>query len=121
MKKLGKQYVAPILVIVVGIGWLLNVQGVAPGVDWVWTSILAAAGILMVAVGGPDRLTMVVGPFLVAASICSILRQTGKLSVDREVPILMIVLGVLLLVVHVLKLPAPPTLKAGDGENGEAS
>jgi len=33
MNKLRKQYIAPILVIIVGIGWLLNVQGIIPEVD----------------------------------------------------------------------------------------
>ena len=63
MSKLGKQYVIPILVIVVGVGWLLNVQGVIPRVDWIWTCALGAVGVLTLAVGGLDRLTAVVGPF----------------------------------------------------------
>jgi len=111
MSKLGKQYVAPILVIIVGIGWFLNVQGVIPKVDWLWTCALGTVGILMLVVGGFDKLTVVIGPFLIVASICSILRQTGCLSIDKEVPILTIVLGVLLLIVHIMKLPTPDLLK----------
>jgi len=111
MSKLGKQYVAPILIIVVGIGWLLNVQGIIPRVDWIWTCALAAVGILTLVVGGFDKLTVVVGPFLIVSSICSILRQTDKLSIEKEVPILTIILGVLLLVVHIVKLPTPEVLK----------
>ena len=111
MSTLGKQYVVPILVIVVGIGLLLNVQGIIPQVNWVWTCALAAVGILTLVVGGFDKLTVVVGPFLIVSSICSLLRQTDKLSVDKEVPILTIVLGVLLLIVHVARLPTPEVLK----------
>ena len=111
MSKLGKQYVIPILIIVVGIGWLLNVQGIIPKVDWIWTCGLAVVGILTLVVGGLDKLTVVVGPFLIISSICSILRQMDKLSVEKEVPILTIVLGVLLLIVHIVKLPTPDILK----------
>jgi len=95
----------------VGIGWLLNVQGIIPRVDWIWTCALAAVGILTLVVGGFDKLTVVVGPFLIVSSICSILRQTDKLSIEKEVPILTIILGVLLLVVHIVKLPTPEVLK----------
>jgi len=107
MKKLGKQYVIPVMVIAVGIGWLLNVQNLIPKVDWIWTIVLAAAGILMLAVGGLDKLTFVAGPFLIISSICSVLRQAGRLDLNKEVPILTIIFGVLLLAANMLKLPAP--------------
>src|SRR5262249_42124891 len=32
--------VVPILIIIVGVGWLLTAQGVAPGINWVWTLAL---------------------------------------------------------------------------------
>ena len=110
MNKLGKHYIVPILFIIIGIGWLLNVQGIIPTVDWVWTYTLAAIGILTIVVGGLNKLTAVVGFFLIVASSCSILRQTGKLSIEQEAPILTIVFGMLLLLVHILKLPTPEIL-----------
>ena len=109
--RLGKQYVVPAAVIVLGIGWLLNVQGVLPKVDWIWTCGLAAAGILILAVYGLDKLTGVLGPFLIVSSICALLRQTGRLSADKEIPILTIVLGVLLLIVNVFKVRTPEAMK----------
>ena len=111
MNKLGKHYIAPILFIIIGIGWLLNVQGIIPTVDWVWTYALAAIGILIIVVGGLDKLTAVVGFFLIAASSCSILMETGKLAIEQEAPILTIVFGILFLFVHILKLPTPEILK----------
>ncbi len=111
MGKLRKQYVIPILVMVVGIGWLLNVQGIIPDVDWIWTCALGALGVLTLAVGGLDKLTVVVGPFLIISSLCSVLRETGKLSVANEVPILTIALGALLLLVHMINLPSPQVFK----------
>ncbi len=111
MGKLNKQYIVPILIIVIGTGWLLNVQGIIPRMDWIWTGALAASGVLLLAVGGIDKLTAVVGPFLMVSSVCSILRQMGKLSIEKEIPVLTIVLGVLLLIVYASKLPTPDALK----------
>jgi hypothetical protein len=106
-----RRFVVPILVILLGITWLLNVINFIPGVDWIWTVGLAAVGILTLAVGGINKLTIVTGPFFIVASVCSILRQTGRLELDREVPILTIVLGCLLLLGQVVKLPTPDILK----------
>lgn len=110
----GKRLVVPVLVILLGITWLLNVLDIIPGVDWIWTVGLAAVGILTLAVGGINKLTIVIGPFFVIASVCSILRQTGRLEIDREIPILTIVLGCLLLLAQLLPLPVPEILKPDD-------
>ena len=109
-----KGTVVPVLIIVLGVTWLLNVLQVLPAVDWVWTAGLAAVGILTLLVGGINRLTVVVGPFLLVGSICSLLRQLGSLSVDREVPILITFLGIFMLVAQVLGLSLPEFLKPED-------
>jgi hypothetical protein len=109
-----KKLVVPILTIVVGLTWLLNVLEIIPGVDWIWTVGLAAAGILSIAVGGLNRVTIVTGPFLVVASACSLLRQTGRLAMDREIPILVIVLGILMLVSQLSRLGVPEALRQDD-------
>ena len=75
--------------------------------DWLWTGGLAVVGILMLVIGTIDKLKGVLGPFLIIASICSILRQTERLSIDKEIPILVIVLGILLVIVNVINFPAP--------------
>jgi hypothetical protein len=119
----GKKLVVPILVIVVGVTWLLNVLGIMPGVDWVWTVGLAAAGVLTLVVWGLNRITVITGPFLLAASVCALLRQTGRLAVDREIPILVIALGVLMLVSQLSRLPLPDVLRPADesGDDGTAN
>ena len=109
-----KGLVVPVLVIVLGATWLLNILKVLPGVDWIWTVGLAAVGVLTLLVGGINKLTVVVGPFLVVGSICSLLRQLDMLAVDREIPILTIVLGVLMLIAQVCRLPASEILKSED-------
>lgn len=112
----GKRFVVPVLVILLGVTWLLNVLGIIPGVDWMWTVGLAAVGILTLTAGGINKLTVVIGPFFMIASVCSILRQTGRLDIAREIPILTIVLGCLLLLVQWLNLPLPGILKPDEDQ-----
>ncbi len=97
----------PILLITIGVGWLLTTLGIAPGIDWIWTLGLAITGLLAFVMGGFNKATVVVGPFFLIASCLSVLRQTGRLSFDAEVPILVIVSGVLLLVAHLPIIPLP--------------
>jgi len=101
-----KSLAAPILVIALGTGWLLSVQQVAPGVDWIWTLGLGVTGLLIVWASF-DKVTAVVGPFLLAASCLSILRQTGRLNINAEVPVLVIVFGTLMLLAKLLPIPRP--------------
>jgi hypothetical protein len=92
-----KTLITPLLLITVGTGWLLTTIGIAPGIDWVWTLGLAVVGLLTFIVGGFDKVTFVVGTFFIVTSVLSVLRQTERISFDLEVPILVIVSGVLLL------------------------
>ncbi len=106
-----RQIVPPILVIVVGIAWLLNIMGILPGVDWLWTVSIAAVGIIVLTFGGVNRVTVVICPFLITASIFSVMRQTGRLPVDKEVPLLTIALGVFWLIASAIKIPLPQAFR----------
>jgi hypothetical protein len=101
-----------LLVIAIGIAWLLNTMHILPGVNWVWTIGLAAGGVFVLALGGLNKLSVVVGPFLIIASVFSLLRQRGAINVDHEVPSLVIALGALMLLSAIAPLPqagsAPP-------------
>jgi hypothetical protein len=97
--------------ILIGIGWLLNTTQVMPGVNWIWTLGLAVLGLAMLLVGGVNKVTVVLGSFLLFASLLSVVRQTGRLSVDHELPCLMIALGIMMLVAHLAPIPAPVWLK----------
>ncbi len=114
MKKTKAGLIIPILIIGLGVAWLLTNLKILPGVDWVWTGGLGLCGILTLALGGMNKFSVVVGPFLLVGSIFSILRQTGRLSVDLELPILFIVFGVLLLASYLLPLPLPDFLRPED-------
>jgi len=114
MSRPGKTIVAPILIIAVGVGWLLNVAGVLRTVDWIWPVSLAVGAILAIILGGFDKVTFVLAPFLLVSSIFSILRQVGRLRVNLEVPYLVIILGILWLVAELVKVPTPEWLKKQD-------
>jgi hypothetical protein len=57
--------------------------------------------------GGFDKFSAVVGPFFLVSSILSILRQTGHLAADTEVPVLVIAVGALMLVAQMRWVPVP--------------
>jgi hypothetical protein len=99
------------LVIALGVAWLLNTLGVIPGVDWLWTGGLGVAGILVMAANGINKFTFVIGLFLLVSSVFSVLRQTGRLRSDIEIPVLFIIFGVLLLLSLLLPLATPEFLR----------
>jgi len=99
--------IIPILLITLGVGWLLTTIGVVPEINWVWTLGLFLVGILTFALAGFDKVTVVVGPFFLVASFLSILRQTGRLRIDLEIPLLVITAGVLMLIARLRSIPIP--------------
>jgi hypothetical protein len=105
------KFAAPIIVVMLGVSWLLDTWDVAAGVNWVLTVGLATGGICVLVVGGIDKLTVVVGPFLIAVSACRLLLQIGSLAECVERPIYVIVLGCLLLFAQVPRIPTPSILK----------
>ena len=96
-----------VLLIAVGTGWLLSSLGYAPQIAWLWVLGLAAIGVTVFALSGFDKVSVVVGPFFLTASVLSALRQAGAISFNVEVPVLVILSGVLLLIASRPWIPAP--------------
>ncbi len=94
------------LIVAVGIAWLLNAMRIVPDIDWVWIIGLGVSGILLLTVTRLDRFNFVAGLSLIVSSVLAVLRQTGKITVNVEAPVLFIAVGILLLVAQVLPLPA---------------
>jgi hypothetical protein len=115
----AKRFLIPVVIIMVGTMWLLNVCHVLPDIDWVWTGGLGGLGILILAFGGVNKLTLVAGPWLLGASLTSILRQTDHLQINQEVPILTLAFGILLLLVELLRLPLPEFMKEDQGKTDD--
>jgi hypothetical protein len=100
-----------VLVIALGIAWLLDTLNIIPGVDWLWSGGLGVAGILFLVVRGINKLSFVIGAFLLISSLCSILRQTGRLRPNIEMPLLFIVFGLLILISLLLPLETPEVFR----------
>jgi hypothetical protein len=114
--------VIPILIIVVGVGWLLTAKGFGPGINWIWTLALATIGILTFVLSkGFDKSSVVIGPFFLLATLLSVLRQTDQLSLEIEVPVLVISIGALLLVAQLPAIPKPGWFVALPASDQEAS
>ena len=111
MSATRRMIILAVLVIALGMAWLLNTLNVIPGVDWLWSGGLGVAGILFLAGRGINKFSFVIGSFLLISSACSILRQTGRLRPDIEIPVLFIVFGVLILVSLLLPLPTPEVFR----------
>jgi hypothetical protein len=105
--------IIPILIIVIGIGWLLTAKGFAPGINWIWTLALATVGMLTFVLSeGFDKVSVVIGPFFLLASLLSVLRQTNRLNLETEIPVLVISIGVFLLFAYLPIFPPPGWFKA---------
>ncbi len=115
MQQNRKRFVGPVLVILLGVVWLFQAWEVMPGVDWMWTIGLAATGLVSWIAWGWNRVTFVLTPFFLIASASSILRQTGRLDGNREVALLTILFGVLLLLAQLMPVGKP----SGSGSDSE--
>jgi hypothetical protein len=107
MSPARKTLILPLLLITVGVGWLLAAIGVTPDINWIWTLGLAGIGFTTFVVAGVDKVTVVAGSFFIVASFLSILRQTDRMSVNVEVPVLVIASGALLLIARHPRIPVP--------------
>lgn len=112
--------ILPITITAIGLGLLLSELKLLPSVNWLWSISLGVAGIAVLFAGGLNKVTFVVGPWLMLASIASVLRQTGRLSLDIEAPIMFIALGVLWFLAVVLPLRTPQWLSAPARGKGSA-
>jgi hypothetical protein len=96
-----------VLLLTTGTGWLLSALGFLPQINWLWTLGLGVTGLATVALIGFDKVTATVGPFFLIAALLSVLRQTGHLTLNIEVPILVISAGFLLLISRLPIIPSP--------------
>ena len=116
MKKSSKHLALPLLVILLGVAWLLNAIKFMPDVDWIWTAGLGTVGVMTLGLCGLNKFSMVIGPFFIIASITSVMRQTGNIVLETEIPVLIIVFGCLLLLVQAVKVPLPAILSPDENK-----
>jgi len=110
-----------LLIVALGIAWLLNAMRVAPDLDWIWIIGLGVSGILLLTVTRLDRFNFVAGVSLIVSSVLAALRQSGKLTVNVEAPVLFITVGLLLLLSQFLPLSSSTILPEEKPPSGNQS
>lgn len=103
-----------VCIIAVGLCGLLNNLEILPGVDWFPPGALAVGGVLLFLLTGVNKVSFVLGPFLLLGALLSVLHQLGRLETSILLPLLLIVFGVLLLLSFLLRLPMPESLQIAD-------
>ena len=108
MSKPKTPLVVSILIITVGVGWLLSALKVDADINWVWTLGLGVVGILtFVIAGGIDKMSVVLGPWFLAAALLSVPHQKNQINFNIEVAILVILLGVLIFIAQMSRIRKP--------------
>ena len=79
-----------------GLGWLLQRLDIISSFELIWTIGLAAAGIYLFAVSGFNRDTFLPGTFLLICALFSFLRSANILRLTVELPVLVIIFGILM-------------------------
>jgi hypothetical protein len=104
-----QKFIAPGLVVLFGVIWLLNALDIIPPFNFIWTALLAGSGIGILASNGWNKAGFPWGVFFLLTAVFSVLRQSGRLDLKVELPVLVISIGLLHLINHTnLIPPAPP-------------
>jgi hypothetical protein len=103
------RFVVPALVVLLGILWMLDVLGYFPRLGLMWVVGLAGVGIGIFASRGFNKDSFPWGAFFFACAGCSVLRQLDILDFKVELPLLVVILGVLLGINQTDIIPAKST------------
>jgi hypothetical protein len=95
----------PVALIAVGAAWLLWHFRLFPDIDWIIALGLAGGGIAILVIDGLTKTSVVAGPFLIAAGIAWLVHDRFRVSLMVVIPSLLIVLGVLMLVARLPRIP----------------
>ena len=101
-----KKLIVPFLVTIFGICWLLAEMKIFDIGKMLWTLGLLSSGILYLTYLGFSKTTFVIGSMLIIGSGLSLLRYNGKLTIEHELPVMVVILGVLLAINTTRIIPA---------------
>ncbi len=105
----------PIVLIVLGGGWLLNSLHWLPDVQWLWIFGLAGAGLAILLLDGFTKSSVVSGPLLILAGLMAFLRMYHNLGWRFIIPIMLICWGVTMLIARSPSIPASRGLQGRTG------
>ncbi|QLI82727.1 hypothetical protein HZU75_15040 [Chitinibacter fontanus] len=98
----------PIALIVIGAGWLLHRLDIVPSVNWIVILALVFAGSAVLWLEGLNKSTVVIGPMLIAGGVSTFLQQYFAFSRAVQIPLLLILCGLLMLLARSPQIPAAP-------------
>jgi hypothetical protein len=93
-----KKLIVPILVVVFGLCWMLAELSIFDINKMLWTLGLLSSGVLFYAYVGFNKTTFVLGGILIIGSILSVLRYNGIIGYKVEIPLLVMIAGILMAV-----------------------
>ncbi|MEK7416079.1 MAG: hypothetical protein AAB263_22470 [Planctomycetota bacterium] len=91
-----KKFLVPAIVVVFGICFLLAEMKMFDVGRMLWTVGLLCAGVTLLVYFGVNRTTFIFGSLLIIGSGMSVLRYNGIVSMEKELPIFVIILGMLM-------------------------
>jgi hypothetical protein len=99
----------PIVIILIGTGWLLTSLGALPGVHWGWPAVMAFLGTLILVIDVISRFTFITGLTLISAAFFRVFQQAKYLPPDTVLPLTLLVLGLLWILSYALikRVPTP--------------
>jgi hypothetical protein len=103
-----RKFIIPALIAGFGVLWMLDTLGIVPPLNVVWTLGLLAVGIGVFAGSGFHKESFPWGSFFIACAVCSVLRQMDVLTLRVELPLLVIILGILLGINQTAMIPSRP-------------
>lgn len=93
-----RRFIIPLIIVAAGAGWLASELTQIPSIEIVWTVGLLVGGLAAFMANGFSTASFVPGAFLLICSASSVLRWRGLLEWRYELPVLIMVFGVLLAV-----------------------
>jgi hypothetical protein len=110
-----KRFIMPVVIIFIGVAWLLTNLEILPPIRWVLFLLFCGIGIFITL--GFDKVTAVLGTFFIVCAVTAFMRQAEWLSWNIELPILVIIFGLLYLGSVLSPLPYPAWWREKDQAN----
>jgi len=104
----------PIVLIVLGGGWLLHSLHWLPDLQSLWILGLAGAGLAILLLDGITKSSVVSGPLLILAALMVFLRMYHNFGWRFIIPIMLICGGVTMLIARSPSIPVSRRMRSGE-------
>jgi hypothetical protein len=95
----------PVLLIVLGGGWLLYSLHLLPSIHWLWILGMAGAGAGILLIDGFTKTSVISGPLLILGGFLAFCRLYYRTGWGVIIPVVLIAAGILMLVARSPSIP----------------